>query len=248
MVTPGIVAAYRRIQDALLPERAIIRRFIADHVTGAAPQRPFALDIGAGADPFRAALTRALPPGTMIVAADITPGDCVGVVADAQKSPFPDGLFSLVAAMHLLQHVDDPRAALAEAARMLTPGGLLLAAYPCCTLQGRGSDLWRWTPDGMERELRRADLTPVVHRSVGGPLYAVAAILASVPGRALIVQRRGWRSGRSPVAAARLALAVLLAAPFHLLARLLDPVDRALWPRPAFTVGGVILARKPVDA
>lgn len=235
---------FRRALDLLLPERAIVRRFIAAHLAGAVPSRAPCLDIGAGPDPYGAALRQALGPGTLVVTADIGPGDRVGVVADVHKLPFADRSFSVAIACHLLQHVADPRAALAEAARVLVPGGLMLVVHPFVTVQGRDRDLWRWTLDGMAVELERAGLTPVVAQPIGGPLYAVAGIAASVPGRLLVARRRHWRSGRAPSDAVRLALSVLLAAPFHILARLAEPVDRALWPRAPFHVGGIVLARK----
>lgn len=243
-----LVPLYRRAQDLLLPERAIMRRFIAAHLTGAAPPGLPCLDIGAGPDPYGAALGRALGPATPVIAIDIGPGDRVQVMADARSLPFADHSFAVVVACHLLQHVADPRAALAEAARVLAPGGLVLILHPFITLQGRDRDLWRWTLDGMTVELQRAGLTPVAQQSMGGPLYAVADLLASIPGRALIARRQGWRSGRGPVDAARLGLAFALSVPFYLLARLLEPVDRTLWPNAPFYVGGATLARKAPHA
>jgi SAM-dependent methyltransferase len=47
--------------------------------------------------------------------------------ADAQSLPFPDDLFDVVMARHMLYHVPDIRRAVAEAARTLRPGGYFLA-------------------------------------------------------------------------------------------------------------------------
>lgn len=44
---------------------------------------------------------------------------------DATALPFPDASFDLVIANHMLYHVDNPEAALAEFARVLRPGGRL---------------------------------------------------------------------------------------------------------------------------
>jgi len=54
--------------------------------------------------------------------------DCRGVDADAAALPFADGRFSLVASSSVYQWVDDREAALADAARVLVPGGLLVLA------------------------------------------------------------------------------------------------------------------------
>jgi malonyl-CoA O-methyltransferase len=53
---------------------------------------------------------------------------CRVVDADAAALPFADGRFSLVASSSVYQWVDDREAALADAARVLVPGGLLALA------------------------------------------------------------------------------------------------------------------------
>jgi SAM-dependent methyltransferase len=50
------------------------------------------------------------------------------VVADAGSLPFPDGHFELVLAFMSLQDMDDAPAVVREAARVLRPGGQLVAA------------------------------------------------------------------------------------------------------------------------
>ena len=53
---------------------------------------------------------------------------CRYAVADAQNMPFPDQAFTVVIANHMLYHVPDRARALAEARRVLAPGGRLYAA------------------------------------------------------------------------------------------------------------------------
>jgi len=55
------------------------------------------------------------------------------VQGDAAALPFADSTFAAVAAIWMSTDVDDFRAVLAEAARVLTPGGLLVfyGAHPC---------------------------------------------------------------------------------------------------------------------
>jgi SAM-dependent methyltransferase len=49
-------------------------------------------------------------------------------VADAQQLPFASGSFDVVVSMHMLYHVPDREAAVAEFARVLVAGGTLFAA------------------------------------------------------------------------------------------------------------------------
>lgn len=50
--------------------------------------------------------------------------------AEIESLPFPDGAFQSAAAADVLEHVADPRAAVAEASRILAPGGRFYAAAP----------------------------------------------------------------------------------------------------------------------
>ena len=113
------------------------------------------LDAGAGAGDFAERVEREL--GVEVIAVDISARMVSlakerGVdaqVADVQALPFADGSFDVVSANWVLYHVEDLERGIAELARVLRPGGLLVAAT-----QGRGHlmDLWRllgdpWDPD-----------------------------------------------------------------------------------------------------
>lgn len=54
----------------------------------------------------------------------------------AEELPFPDGAFDAACLFDVLEHVEDDRAALAEARRVLKPGGLLFISVPL------HSELW----------------------------------------------------------------------------------------------------------
>ena len=91
-----------------------------------------ALDIGAG----RGAVARALlARGCVVTAIDASP-KMVGLLTadhpeltartmDAARPDFPDGAFDLVTAGFVVQVLDDPAAVLAQARRMLAPGGTI---------------------------------------------------------------------------------------------------------------------------
>lgn len=51
-------------------------------------------------------------------------------VADAYKLPYPNGHFDAAHCERVLMHLDDPTAALRELARVVRPGGVIVAAEP----------------------------------------------------------------------------------------------------------------------
>lgn len=238
-----LVAAYRRLQDLVVPERHMVNRFIATHLPAAAPAAGLALDVGAGTAPFAPALVAAAT-GLTYVAVDRIANDTTAVVADALTLPFPAGSAGLACYFQVLAHLPDPDSALAEARRVLAPESCLLISYPLLCPQGRSRDLWRWTLAGMERLLDRSGFDIIAHEPQGGILSYFMATLALVPGRLLVAHRQGWRSGRSAGDAFRLGLAFLFSLPFHLLGFPAWAIDRRIDRHPAFYVGGMVLARR----
>ena len=51
-------------------------------------------------------------------------------VADVRSLPYPDDTFDVVIAVEVLEHITDPEAGLAEAMRVLKPGGYAITALP----------------------------------------------------------------------------------------------------------------------
>lgn len=237
--TPWPVRAYRRLQDITLPERWLIRRFIAQHLPAA---EGLCLDIGGGNAPYRDTLM-AGRPGCRYLIVDLVVGDSTDLQADVHRLPLADGCAEVVMLFHVIQHLSAPATALAECRRVLKPQGSLVIVYPFLTCQGRSQDLRRWTMSGMEKDLGLAGFDPVAHEIQGGSLLFAMSLLAELPGRLLIAHRKGWRAGRSPLDAIRLALSFVLALPFRLLGFPALLADRLLGP-PSHYIGGMILARR----
>src|SRR6185503_18637707 len=62
-------------------------------------------------------------------------------VADMRALPFPDGSFASVLSVQSLEHVPDPDRVLAEAARVLEPGGVAVFVTPNRLTLGRADEI-----------------------------------------------------------------------------------------------------------
>ncbi len=134
---------------------------IIDHV----PRGARVLDVGAG-DGRLAALLRDRH-GCDVHAVDVT-DDCQTDVRfsryDGRTLPVPDGSQDVVLLMYVLHHAADDAAVLAEARRVLAPGGVLIVAEDQVETRRQravtiGFHVWLWTFTrmGWAGEFRPAD-------------------------------------------------------------------------------------------
>jgi SAM-dependent methyltransferase len=89
------------------------------------------LDLGCGDGRLR----DCLPAGIRWIGVDRSPMQLrhttgERLLGEATRLPFRDGAFDAVAALYVLYHLAEPLAALQEAARVLRPGGICIAAAP----------------------------------------------------------------------------------------------------------------------
>lgn len=165
---PMLAAYHRACQGALAK------------ILGALPVPPGArvLDLACG-DGTHARLWRARvsPHGGDVVGIDASVGslhdaraaDPTGryVAADARRLPFPDERFDVVWCAHSLASLPDPTAVLAEARRVLRPGGTI-AVLENDTLHHL---LLPWPPE-LELALRRAQWADLADEGPAWPHYA----------------------------------------------------------------------------
>ena len=68
-----------------------------------------------------------------VTATDILTAPWLDLVADAQNLPFADASFANIALFDVLHHIEFPRRFLAEASRVLKPGGRIVMVEPAIT-------------------------------------------------------------------------------------------------------------------
>jgi len=124
------------------------------------------LDVGCGNGKHLARI-RAARPDLTAIGLDISAGILATVappiaVADAASLPVADRTATVVLAMHMLYHVNDVEAALAEAVRVLVPGGTFIASTNARDDKHELDELWAGAAAavlGVEHGPRRISLS-----------------------------------------------------------------------------------------
>ena len=157
------------------------------------------------------------------------------VVADATRLPFKTGSFSHAVSSEVLEHVKDDKAVLAELARVLKPGGRLIATFPHRKCYFANDDRYvkhfrRYELGEMEERLKVVGLRPLAVRKVLGPLKKLMMMTAVVLFEATLTFRLKG-ANRRPAKPGRLVR--LAEIPFAWLNSLLALVVRAdAWTMP----------------
>jgi len=124
-MTAGILKEHRLLWYKKPSLRAIYadyyRRIIGQCISGRS------LEIGGGTGNLKEYLQE-------VVSTDIVYNPWLDTVADAQALPFTNESFSNIVAVDVLHHIERPRRFLAEAERVLQPGGRIILIEPAITL------------------------------------------------------------------------------------------------------------------
>jgi Methyltransferase domain len=100
------------------------------------------------------------------VTADIAPGRAA-VTADLTNLPFANGRFDVVLCSHVLEHIGDDRAAIAELHRVLRPGGWAALQHPIDPDRAvTYEDPSVTTPEDRDREFFQSDHVRVYGRDI----------------------------------------------------------------------------------
>jgi SAM-dependent methyltransferase len=113
-----------------------------------------------------------------ILNVDLFPFPGTDLVADCHELPIRDQSVDLVLSTALLEHVKSPEKVLAEAFRVLQPGGRIIGEVPFMQpFHGSPEDYSRWTRDGLAELHRRAGFIDVQVDTEAGPTSALLWIL-----------------------------------------------------------------------
>jgi SAM-dependent methyltransferase len=156
-----------------------------DVATGVAAVRGKVVDVGCGAQPYRALL----PPDITYVGLDVdeaeahfgyaVPGT---ILFDGARWPDATRDADFILCTEALEHVLEPRQLLAEAFAALKPGGRLLLTVPfAARWHFVPHDYWRFTPSSLKHLLEEAGFRDLVVNARGNAVtvacYKVMALL-----------------------------------------------------------------------
>ena len=129
------------------------------------------LDVGCGGKPYRGLFDQV----GRHVGIDLPPAKDADIYASALALPFADCTFNTVLCTEVLEHVPEPAVVMAEAARVLRPGGyLILTAAQTWGLHHEPDDYYRFTQYGL-RYLAEKSGFEVIEASATCGLWATVA-------------------------------------------------------------------------
>ena len=138
-------------------QRNLVRRY-GSRLTGKV------LDVGCGRSPYRPFLG-----AEEYVGSDPNPDVNPDVVADVPGLPFEEASFDAVLCTEVLEHVPEPKEALANIQQILKPGGILYLTAPMSwCLHYQPDDYFRFTKFGLEYLLEKQGFEVLKVERVGG--------------------------------------------------------------------------------
>jgi SAM-dependent methyltransferase len=156
----AVAANYDRDPLRSKPADPDVAAWLAEHPEVTVP---WLLDVGSGTGNQIAANRAALPQARlvgvepsagMLVQARTKTSQAVWLQARAQELPLADGLFHVVTHQYALHHVTEPERFVAEAFRVLKPGGDLVIT----NIDPHSAQQWvlyRWFPEALAIDLHR---------------------------------------------------------------------------------------------
>ena len=129
------------------------------------------LDVGCGGKPFSPLFAGRLRRywGSDLSSSRYLGTERPDAFATAERQPFRDAAFDTVLGLSMLTYLPEPGRMVAEAYRVLKPGGVLILEFTqMVPLHDEPWDFFRFTRYGAEHLLRQAGFEPVEYVPVGG--------------------------------------------------------------------------------
>lgn len=114
--------------------------------------------------------------------------------ADGQRLPLKDACMDAIVMLDVLEHIPQPAKAVAEATRVLKPGGTLIIQVPFLyPLHDEPFDFQRWTEHGLNELIQAHGLTCQQIGYHGAPIETAAALGAIALAKAVLDALRNKR-------------------------------------------------------
>ncbi len=148
----------------------------ARDLRGGAPVR--VLDVGCGVKPYYPFFADI---ASEYVGVDVVENPLAELLGPVEALPVEDASFDVVLCTQVLEHCDDPAAAVRELRRVTRPGGRVLAStHGVQVYHPSPADYWRWTHEGLRRLFTTgADWTDLAVEPAAGTGSALAMLLAT---------------------------------------------------------------------
>jgi SAM-dependent methyltransferase len=163
------------------------------------------LDVGCGVKPYYPFFADAAE----YVGVDVQENPHADLVGAVEELPVPDGSYDIVLCTQVLEHVNDPAAAIRELHRVTVPGGRVLAStHGVQVYHPNPQDFWRWTQTGLERLFCGVEWESIAVLPGAGSAEALAMLIGTYIH--LLGKRAGVAVLARPVVAALNAAAAAL--------------------------------------
>jgi SAM-dependent methyltransferase len=135
------------------------------------------LDVGCGVKPYYPFFELA----SEYIGVDVQENPHADLNGAIEHLPVPDGSFDIVLCTQVLEHVEDPAAAVRELHRVTAPGGRVLAStHGVMLYHPNPQDYWRWTHTGLEKLFRdNGDWASIDVEPGAGTASALGLLLAN---------------------------------------------------------------------
>jgi len=177
---PGASRRRPRASSATWVVRSALAGWLEQEAVRAAGERgPVrVLDVGCGVKPYYPFFAA---HASEYVGVDVVENPAAELLGPVEALPVEDGSFDLVLCTQVLEHCDDPAAAVSELRRVTAPGGRVLAStHGVQVYHPSPQDLWRWTHEGLRRLFEQnADWAGLSVTPAAGTASALAMLLGT---------------------------------------------------------------------